>query len=57
MLYLIEAKAGERIDTSKLNFRKVGELFKKNYKILNTVALNINENKIIKMKTFIYYNP
>jgi len=57
LLHLIEAKAGERIDTSKLNFEKVGILFENKYKVLNTLALNINEDKIIKMKDFNCYNP
>jgi len=56
-LFFIEAKAGERINSKKLHFDKVASLFENKFHIEKILALNINETKIKKQKSYIYHNP
>ena len=55
-LFLIEAKAGERIEEKKLNFNKVAPLFGKQ-QVNCVLAQNIKESRIMKMKDYYSYNP
>ncbi len=60
---LIEAKAAEQIDTSKLNFKKVLPLFKKNasndhFRAVHCyVAAKINEKKLLHLNEYALFNP
>ncbi len=54
-VYLVEAKASERPDPGKLNFKKIESLFKE--EVISVVACNIEENGLIKLKDFSVYNP
>ena len=56
-LFFIEAKAGERINPEKLHFDKVASLFEHKFNTEKILALNINETKIRKQKSYIYHNP
>ena len=52
---LIEAKAGEKINEKKLNFRKVAKLFTK--EITSTVACRTMEEGLIDLGEYQVYNP
>ena len=57
-LFLIEAKAGERVNYKKLNFDKVVPLFeKKNYKTETILAHNLDKNIVVKLKKYNAFNP
>ena len=56
-LFLIEAKAGERINSKNLHFDRVATLFEKKYRIKKILAQNINESRILKTKTHTCQNP
>ena len=54
-IFLVEAKASERPDPGKLNFKKIESLFIE--EVVSVVACNIEENGLIKLKDFSVYNP
>jgi hypothetical protein len=54
-IFLVEAKANERPDPGKLNFKKIESLFKE--EVVSILACNIEENGLIKLKDFSVYNP
>jgi hypothetical protein len=56
---LIEAKAGERIDTGKLHFNRIAALFEKGSGIHTTriLAQNIRETRVIKQGRVLCHNP
>ena len=56
-LYFIEAKAGERIDEKKLNFKKVIPLFEGKHETRAIIMQNITEPGIIKKKDYLFLNP
>lgn len=56
-LILVEAKAGERIDTHKLHFDRVAALFKDKNRIEKILAQNINETKVLRFKDYVCHNP
>ncbi len=56
-MHLIEAKAGERINPKKLNFDKVAPLFEDKFQIEKIIAMNINDKKLIKQKSYTCHNP
>ncbi len=56
-LILVEAKAGERIDTNKLHFDRVASLFKDKNRIEKILAQNINETKVLRFKDYACHNP
>ncbi|MCW8801110.1 MAG: ATP-binding protein [Desulfobacter sp.] len=56
-LYLIEAKAGERIPPGKLHFNRVAPLFRKTFKTENILALNIKDDKVLRQKEYAFLNP
>lgn len=56
-LILVEAKAGERIDTNKLHFDRVASLFKDKNRIEKILAQNINETKVLRFKNYVCHNP
>ncbi len=56
-LYFIEAKAGERLDDSKLNFNRVIPLFNEKYSTRAIVAQNITGTHTIKKKNYTAINP
>ncbi|MEA2012798.1 MAG: ATP-binding protein [Verrucomicrobiota bacterium] len=55
-IYLIEAKAAEKVNEKKINFRKVAPLLK-NKKVNCILACNMNEEKIISLKSYDIINP
>ena len=55
-LYLIEAKAAERVDSRKLNFRKVSNLFR-NRTTECILSCNINEKKQLNLTGYTACNP
>ena len=56
-LFFIEAKAGERLDESRLNFKKVLPLFSEKYPTRAIVAQNIKGTHVIKKKDYTTINP
>ncbi|HKJ42646.1 MAG TPA: ATP-binding protein [Sunxiuqinia sp.] len=54
-IFLIEAKANERPDRRKLNFRKVTPLFKET--VNQIVACTAEEPRMISLKDFVVFNP
>ncbi len=57
-LFLVEAKAGEKVNYKKLNFDKVVPLFKnKNYKTETILAHNLDKNIVVKLKNYYTFNP
>ena len=56
-LMFIEAKASERIDYKKTNFRKVMPLFKDRYSTEAYIAQKIPERKAVRFKDHIAFNP
>ena len=57
ILYLIEAKAAERVEKRKLAFDKIAPLFAERYNVENILAINIKEDNIIALKKYRYLNP
>lgn len=56
-LYLVEAKASEKIDSKKLNFKKVAPLFKNSHTVESIIAHNVNDSGIFKFKDYSAFNP
>jgi len=56
-LFFIEAKASERIDSKKVNFKKVSPLFSHSHQVESILVHNIKENSIFKRKDYYSYNP
>ena len=56
-LFFAEAKAGERIDSKKVNFRKVIPLFNKSYQTESILIQNLKHNSVLKLKEYYSYNP
>ena len=56
VIYLIEAKAGEKIQTKELNFNKVASLFKKQ-EVKLMLAQNIIEKEKLRIKDITVVNP
>lgn len=54
-ILLVEAKASERPDQKKLNFKKVVPLFKQ--KVTPVVACTVEETGMIHLKEFAVFNP
>ena len=54
---LLEAKAGETIDSRKLNFNKVAPLLQKRYQVECVVAHTPPGNTVVKLKNFSSFNP
>jgi uncharacterized protein len=52
--FLVEAKASERPDPRKLNFKKIAPLFKD---VIAVVACTVEEKGLIQLKDFSVYNP
>jgi predicted AAA+ superfamily ATPase len=57
ILTLIEAKAGERIDAVRRNFKKVEPLFANRFQVCNVVAANIPEKRVHERNKYKCYNP
>lgn len=53
--YLIEAKHSEHPNPSKLNFKKIAPLFKKD--VISVVACSIQEEGMFELKEYNVYNP
>lgn len=56
-LYLIEAKAGEVLNDSKLNFHKVAPLLEERFMVEKIVAQNISKPSVAQMKEYLAVNP
>ncbi len=56
-LYLVEAKASERVESGKLNFKKVSPLLETKYKVQSFLMLNLNEKRILKTGGHFTLNP
>ena len=56
-IYFIEAKSSERVESKKINFKKVTPLFREKVKTETIVAQNINAPSIVKQKDYFSYNP
>ena len=56
-LYFLEAKAGERIDEKKLNFKKVIPLFEKKHQTKAILLQNLSEPHVLKKKGYHCLNP
>lgn len=54
-IFLVEAKASERPDQRKLNFRKIAPLFKEN--VIQVLACTVEEPKMIYLKNLAVFNP
>ena len=54
---LLEAKAGETIDSRKLNFNKVAPLLQKRYQVECVVAHTPPGNTVVKLKNYSSFNP
>jgi len=56
-LSLIEAKAAERVEPGKLNFKKVSQLFAGKKKVRSFLMNNSQEKKILKFGNYYAINP
>lgn len=56
-LFLIEAKAGERVHRGKLHFEKVASFFRDRFKTKNILTLAIREHRVLRQKEYICLNP
>ncbi len=56
-LHFIEAKAGEKIDDKKLNFKKVIPLFKEKYQTKAILLQNLSEPYVVRKKDYCCINP
>ncbi len=56
-LHFVEAKASERVDPGKLNFKKVVPLFQENHSVRSIVAHNGIDKNLIKRKAWQSFNP
>ena len=56
-LWLIEAKVNERVDSRKLNFKKVVPLLENKYNVKTLLTHNINDSNIAKLKGHLSANP
>ncbi|MCK4922289.1 MAG: DUF4143 domain-containing protein [Bacteroidales bacterium] len=54
-IFLVEAKNSERLNPKKLNFQKIGPLFKE--PVSSVVACGVEEKGIVALKEFSIYNP
>ena len=54
---LLEAKAGEKVDNRKLNFKKIVPLLQGKYQIECVVAHAPLDDNVVKLKNYISYNP
>lgn len=54
---LLEAKAGEKVDNRKLNFKKIVPLLQGKYKIECVVAHSPLDDNVVKLKNYSSYNP
>ncbi len=62
-VYLIEAKSSEKVDSSKLNFKKVVPLFEQTKEPISKhpircyVAAQTKEKKMLQLKEYGLFNP